>query len=164
MAYLWGCSCAHRLGFAVSAWWTFLGREKKPPVPGEAWEKQLLKPGKLMDRLQSFFTWIFCCICYVQDAQGAWTLNWFELRSLGPGGAPGWKGSQCRILQLTVNSHIHRLTQASFSSLQRTPGLTPLSSSTTKQVLIFAEGSKCCCSRHENPVNIPFQFDLMQFN
>lgn len=74
-----------------------------------------------------------------------------------------WKGSQCRILQLTVNSHIHRFTQASFGFLQRNPGLTPLSSSTTKHLcttnLIFAESSKCCCSRHENPVNIPFQFD-----
>lgn len=35
-------------------------------------------------------------------------------------------------------------------------GLTPMSPSTTKQVLIFAEGCKCFFSRHENPAMFPF--------
>lgn len=34
-----------------------------------------------------------------------------------------------------------------------------VSPSTTKQLLIFAEGCKCFFSKHENPVNTPFQFD-----
>lgn len=135
---------------------SFSGKREKAIHARKGLGKQLLKLGKLMDRLQSFFTGKFSYISHVQDAQWAWTLNWFELMSLGTGAGRDHNAWSCisQLILTSTDSHRHHSAPCKETLVWL---LCPQAASNRSSS--FAEGSKCCCSRHENPVNIPFQFD-----